>query len=152
MKRRAAAPSAHPDLFDPKPTRTARLKTNRREREAEILRRGELRHDVIERAKGRCETCRAVVPPGELHHVLSGSQRRRRESLSTLLFVCTPCHHALHRNDEDTLWLAKSWANANGFAESLAEISRRIEKLHTAKWLAFASPRPDDGERGGGHG
>lgn len=137
MRRRPRAPSAHPELALGKPTRTARRKATRLEREREILARGELRHDVIERAAGRCEWCRVPVPPGELHHLLSGSQRRRCESLSTLAFVCVPCHAAYHRNDEDVLWWAKSWANAHGFTESLAEITRRIEKLHEARWMSL---------------
>ncbi len=137
MVRRKPAPSANPDLFDPKPLRSVRLKGKRAEREREILERGELRHDVIERAKGRCEFCRIPVPPGELHHILSGSQRRRRESLSSLALVCVACHHAIHRNDLDVLFWAASWANANGFTESLADIRRRIEGVHEVKYAVM---------------
>lgn len=136
MKRRPAAPSAAELPFG-KPTRPARLKGARLEREREILARGELRHDVIVRANGRCEWCRVPVPPGELHHILSGSQRRRAESLSSLAFVCVACHHAAHRNDIDVLFWASSWANAHGFTEARAAIQRRIEKVNEAKWLAL---------------
>jgi hypothetical protein len=148
VKRRPAAPSAHAELPFTKPTRTARRKATKLDRERETLRRGELRHDVIVRSNGRCEFCRVPVPPGELHHLLAGSQRRRCESLSTLAFVCVPCHAAYHRNDEDVLWWAKSWANAHGFAESLAEVTRRIEKLHEARWLSLRAPAGEaKGER-----
>ncbi len=136
MKRRPAAPSAAVLAFQ-KPTRKARLGIAQVTNEKRILARGELRHDVIIRANGRCETCRVPVPPGELHHVLSGSQRRRRESMSSLLFVCVACHHALHRNDLEVLFWASSWANANGFVEARAAIQKRIEKVTEAKWASL---------------
>jgi ferredoxin len=135
--RRPAAPSANPELAFGKPLRKERLGIARVEREARILARGELRHDVVVRSGGRCEVCHYPVPPGELHHVASKDRRRRDERLDTLLLACVACHNALHRNDLDTLYLARSWANANGFAESLAIITRRIEKVIEAKWASL---------------
>jgi 5-methylcytosine-specific restriction endonuclease McrA len=109
-------------------------------REAEILNRAAMRSDVITRAQGRCEVCRIPVPPGELHHVAGKDRRRRNEQLSTLLFCCTACHHALHRSDLDTLYLARSWANAHGFDEAKAAIMHRLEKLTEAKWASLRAP------------
>lgn len=110
----------------------------KRAREARIFALAEVRHDVLTRAAGRCETCRCRVPPGEYHHVLSGiGKRRRHERLDTVVLVCPACHGALHRSDLDTLHLARSWANANRYAEALAEINRRIEGVLESKWGAF---------------
>ena len=134
------APSDHPELAFGKPSRRDRLGREAIEHEQELLRRGEIRHDVIVRSGGRCEFCRIPVPPGELHHILGGIGRRRRdERVDTVAFICVACHHAYHRGDEDVLWWAKSWANAHGFAESLAEITRRIEKIHEARWAGLRS-------------
>jgi hypothetical protein len=140
MKRRPAAPSAAPELEFGKPLRKERLRWDALKREAEILNRAAMRSDVITRAAGRCEVCRIPVPPGECHHIAGKDRRRRDEKLSTLLFCCTACHHALHRSDLDTLYLARSWANVHGFKESLAIIERRIEKVIESKWALLRAP------------
>jgi hypothetical protein len=46
----------------------------------------------------------------------------------------------MHRNDEDTLRFAYSWANAHGFDEAKAAIMHRLEKLTEAKWASLRAP------------
>lgn len=79
----------------------------RRKRDAEDKREGwekvvDIRNAVFARAAGVCEAC-FVAPPTELHHVLSGPERRANESIDTCAAICWRCHRAVHRNDLGTL-------------------------------------------------
>ncbi len=93
-----------PPLPFPKPSRSARLKSDREIREAEILARGELRHDVLIRAEGKCENlgCRRPLATHGFvfDHWLGGNGRRRQaESLATCWALCTACNEARTANE-----------------------------------------------------
>lgn len=103
MKRRPAAPSCHADLPFGKPLRKARLAAERQERELAILKRAELRSDVLARSLGLCENqgCRKSLHGYgyEMDHWISGSGRRTQgESIETLWALCSSCHAARHAN------------------------------------------------------
>jgi hypothetical protein len=90
-----------PQAF-PKPTRTERLKTEREEREREILARGELRHEVLKRAGERCESCGADlhVAGFVFDHWLGGNGRRKAEErIDTTWALCLACNQARTDND-----------------------------------------------------
>ena len=125
----------------PKPSRRERLKNERVATYARILRLADIRREVILRAGGRCEFCRGPVPPGEMHHILGGARRRRRERLDTLAFVCLRCHQGYHRGDAYTLACAKDWARAHRFGESLEAIERRVDKSVEAARMVWRAPQ-----------
>jgi hypothetical protein len=85
-----------PQAF-PKPTRTARLRADREEREREILARGQLRHDVLRRSGERCENpdCgKSLHLSGYVFdHWLGGSGRRKAEErIDTCWSLCRACN------------------------------------------------------------
>jgi 5-methylcytosine-specific restriction endonuclease McrA len=113
----------------PKPTKATRLETKRRRRELAILRRAELRCDVVIRSRERCEWC-GYVPLAEVHHVVHGSGKRAQEErLDTLAALCLDCHGRYHRGDRYTMLLGRAWAKRNGFTRAAEEIQRRLDKL-----------------------
>jgi hypothetical protein len=122
----------------PKPSRKDRLEAERLERESSTLRRGQLRHEVIVRAAGACEWCGDPVPPGELHHVLGGSGRRRQEErLDTLAFLCLACHKEVHAGRAAVLENAVAWTYRHGFMEAREALDARLSKIQSAKWDFF---------------
>ena len=103
MKRRPAAPSAHPDLPFDKPLRRVRLSHERKERENAIFARAGLRSDVLDRSLGLCENPGCAKPLAgygyEMDHWLNGTGRRTQaESIQTLWALCSSCHAARHAN------------------------------------------------------
>jgi hypothetical protein len=83
---------------------------------------------VAHRSSGSCEFCghRKV---GELHHVLSGTGRRRGdERVETMAAICTPCHQGFHAGRFDVMEDALTWALWNGFELARDEIHRRLHK------------------------
>jgi hypothetical protein len=108
----------------------------RREKEsaakvAQRARTTEVRGIVFTRAGGSCECCRAATPT-ELHHVLSGPDRRTKEQPRSCAALCRPCHLAIHRNDLDRLHALLRWAVSYQFTYCIAALQRRIDKLRAA--------------------
>jgi hypothetical protein len=138
--RRKAAPSAAPELAFGKPLRKERLGIARVEREARILARGELRHDVVVRSGGRCENpgCRKVITSGgcSWDHWLGGNGRRQQqESIETTWLLCSECDYArTHNAPSAGYWNArfKTHCETHGYAftphitrlEALADIAK----------------------------
>jgi len=121
-----------------KPSREERLERERLVAEAVRHRRAELRHDVIVRARGLCEWCKAPVPPAELHHLLYGAGRRAlEERVDTLAFVCLPCHREAHLGVAGTLEKALAWAESKEFDAAAEDIQRRLDKIVGDKWDFF---------------
>lgn len=92
--RRRRPPSEAP-LPHAKPLRKDRLAAALSAREVELLARGQLRHEVLERAKFRCESCGADLRKAGcvFDHWLGGSGRRReQESLETTWALCLGCN------------------------------------------------------------
>ena len=127
----------------PKPSRRDRLEAARRKREAAILARAELRYDTFVRSGGRCEACGAALPGGfELHHLVSGSGRRRQqESLASCIALCLACHRSAHAGDPNTLRALHLWASAYGNSTARLETTRRLAKAETMQQRFAAAVR-----------
>lgn len=81
----------------PKPSKAARERAERAEREREIFARAELRHDCLVRGKYLCENqkCRANLATTGMafDHWLGGiGRRRQQESLKTTWVLCYGCN------------------------------------------------------------
>lgn len=87
---------------------------------------------------GECELCQRTRGT-EAHHVLSGPDRRRKESPETMLWLCLPCHRRLHAGDEETLELAQTYCAGSGMHDATAALRKRIDKLWEARGAARAS-------------
>ena len=101
--RRPAAPSANPDLPFDKPLRKVRLSKERKDREETILKRAELRSDVLDRSLGLCENPGCQKPLAGygyvFDHWLGGHGRRRQaEELATCWALCLRCNEARTHN------------------------------------------------------
>lgn len=91
----SAARKRLPPQARPKPARRDRLAREDQERERATLARGELRHQVVVRAKERCEACGADLRKAGcvFDHWLGGSGRRQeQESLATTWALCLGCN------------------------------------------------------------
>jgi hypothetical protein len=119
-----------------KPGREAKeaQRNGRKERAAEI------RGFVMGRARGYCEWCRCPSLSLEWHHVLSGGERRPRESVETTAAVCRYCHHTWHHSEVSTLRNAMEWATVHGFKDALRAIEKRIAKVQEARAAQHPSP------------
>lgn len=116
----------------PKPSRSEREKAKRKEREDEILKRGEMRHDCLMRAKYLCELCgKSLATTGfEWHHVHSGSGKRREwEAVETTICLCPECHRAVHASKGEALDGLMHWAIKYRYKTAYAEVERRYSKL-----------------------
>jgi hypothetical protein len=69
----------------------------------------------------------------DLHHLVSGSGRRREnEELGTLASTCPGCHGQAHAGDINTLLALGRWARAHGSEQAREEIRRRLAKVETS--------------------
>ena len=82
--------------------------------------------------EGYCEAC--GTPLGiawDMHHTLSGGQRRSRQALGNVVAICWDCHRRAHRGDLGTL---AQIAQVPGLdAEAQAAVRRRIAKIERAR-------------------
>jgi hypothetical protein len=77
----------------PKPSAADRIAAEREARHAAMLRRGELRHDVLVRSRGRCENPGCPGDAAVWDHWLGGSGRRQQEeSVETTWALCVGCN------------------------------------------------------------
>lgn len=79
---------------------------------------GEIREAVRKRADGRCELCGFSVADyaAEMHHLESGSGRRRSEEAAhNTLWVHTVCHRSYHRGPAVYAIEVADWAARHGY-------------------------------------
>lgn len=125
----------------PKPSRQLRLKERARLREADILRRAELRHDCLQRGNYQCENpdCRAdlILTGAVFDHWLGGSGRRRpQESLATTWVLCLNCNEERTLNVPDAqTWNSRWKAHTMRYSYSYTP--------HLTKYQMLAAERGD---------
>jgi hypothetical protein len=111
-----------------------RLAAKAGERETKREQSATLRAFAWEFTGGRCLVCMvALGPDWHLHHVVSGSLRRPRQSSRNTVPLCPECHRLVHRNDLGVLMAIWTWAQANGDDECRRELGRRIAKVEEAR-------------------
>jgi hypothetical protein len=113
-----------------------RVKAKAQDRQARNERIAEIRTAAFKAWQGLCAICSPPVPATDLHHVLSGPDRRRRESAETVLPVCRLDHHRLHAGDLMALEDAMLACKANGMIEAATALERRIAKVEEARRAA----------------
>lgn len=113
-----------------KPGREKDLESRRKWR---AERAANIRIEVMRRCKDRCEFCGVSNRQLEWHHVISGTERRRLESVETTAALCLPCHRGWHRNDLAVLRNAKEWAIRGRYRAALQAIERRMTKITEAR-------------------
>jgi hypothetical protein len=100
----------------------------RLKKEERVAHVAEIRVAAFARWAGRCALyCKS--PATDLHHVLSGPERRAKESVETVLPVCRDHHRTLHRNDLHALEDAYNVCTDNGMHEARRALGRRIDKI-----------------------
>jgi hypothetical protein len=114
-----------------------------------------LRVEAFEEWNGDCAVCwyafisligPSPSPATDLHHVLSGPERRLRESAETVLPVCGDHHRWLHRGDLPTLELAREACDGADMMEAVRALDRRIAKVHEARGSAARAERERSGQ------
>ncbi len=133
--KRLATPSRRrprPALAHAKPDRKA-AKTQRREERNERV--AKIREEAFAEWLGNCALCwgHGGGAAEDLHHVLSGPERRLRESVETVLPVCRHHHKELHHGDLETLEHARRVCHANEMPLAERSLDRRIAKLLEAR-------------------
>jgi HNH endonuclease len=104
---------------------------------AEAARRAELDRiipTIQKRSGGACEWCSGAGH--HFHHMLPGSQRRKRESVESMVLLCTVCHDRYHASYRITLWHAEAWAQLHSTPEVLEEVRRRLAKVERTRRAA----------------
>jgi hypothetical protein len=146
-----------PQAF-PKPTRTERLKTEREEREREILATANLRGQAWLRAsenprfakdRGQsppaCEFCGGRKHPLQLHHLEGGRGRRRQQQhLGNVALICggppETCHETWGRDPRAIEPLVLEFCERNGL-QLPAHFRRPARLLAEAMEAAEAARR-----------
>lgn len=118
-------------LVFPKPSKKTRAMARAEAKMERRLRLAEVRHEVVVRCAGYCELCR-LDRVRELHHILGGTGRRKKEErLDTLIGLCLTCHASIHSGDLRALHRLARWAHDQRFLAAATEAERRIRKQET---------------------
>ena len=89
-----------------------------------------IRETVMRRADGRCESCKAPDLALDAHHLLGGPERRKWESVTTVVGLCRLCNNDAHDGDRAILQRCVGLAqrmDAPYYVQ--AALSRRLQKV-----------------------
>ncbi|MEY2669000.1 MAG: hypothetical protein RJA59_1638 [Pseudomonadota bacterium] len=103
-----------------------------------------IRAQVMADCGGVCEVPGCKSQATDLHHTISGPERRIKESALTCLGVCDAHHRLAHRGDLDTLDAMQRYCSSCGAHDAAAAIAKRIDKIMEARASA-RSPQPGAG-------
>lgn len=116
-----------------KPSRKARLAKDKATKIERLLMLAETRHEVVARCAEYCELCR-TRKIRELHHIISGTGRRRlEERFDTLIALCLECHAEVHASNIRALYRLSKWAHEQRFLLAATEVDRRIRKVEAKR-------------------
>jgi 5-methylcytosine-specific restriction endonuclease McrA len=89
-----------------------------------------IREAVMRRADGRCESCKTPDLALDAHHLLGGPERRKWESVTTVVGLCRLCHRDAHDGERAILQrLIGLAARMDAPYYVQAKLNRRLEKV-----------------------
>lgn len=92
-----------------------------------------IRAKVFEDCNGMCEVTGCFRNATDLHHTISGPDRRLRESAETCLAVCDTHHRLAHSGDLETLDRMATYCSSCGAHDAAAAIHKRMDKIMEAR-------------------
>jgi 5-methylcytosine-specific restriction endonuclease McrA len=101
----------------------------------------EIYQAAMRRCEGRCEMCDHGDRPLQLHHLISGSGRRRqRQSIENCMAICGFCHSMFHAGSIHVACAAEAWCKKHGYPIP-DRVARAVAKLQAEMAAEAAGER-----------